>query len=197
MSFGTPTRRSFTVAKKLEVIEAYESRFDFNLTKTAWFLDLDKGVLSRWIKNREGLQKLPRTLKKLSINREVGTYPELEKKLMEWFREQRRKKIAVKRYKLKHTARRLANNNNIDVSGFQFSHGWSAGFLRRHGLTSRKVTHKAQQNKRVNDDNIKIVNDFLIECGKISTKKYNFGCVYNMDETPLYMDMPHNVTLDQ
>ena len=67
-----------------------------NLTKPALFFDLDKGVLSRWIKNIEGLQKLPCTLKKLSINREVETYPELDKILMEWFREQRRKKKCQK-----------------------------------------------------------------------------------------------------
>ena len=32
---------------------------------------------------------------------------------------------------------------------------------------------------------------------KYQPKINNFGCVYIMDETPLYMDMPHNVTLDQ
>ena len=46
-------QEDFTVAKKLEVIEAYESRFDFNLTKTALFFDLGKGVLSRLIKTEK------------------------------------------------------------------------------------------------------------------------------------------------
>ena len=146
-TFGTPTRRAFTVAKKLEVIQAYENRFNSNLTHTATYYDIDKSILHRWLKNREQLSNTPRSVKKISINREVGAFPELEVKLMEWFREQRRKKISVKRYRLKQVARRLARNNNMDVQDFQFSQGWSHGFLRRNGLTNRKVTHKAQQNQ--------------------------------------------------
>ena len=41
-TFGTPTSRSFTVSKKLEVIEAYESRFSYNLSHTATYFDIDK-----------------------------------------------------------------------------------------------------------------------------------------------------------
>lgn len=41
-TIGTQTRQSFTVAKKLEVIEAYETRFNYNLSHTAAYFDLDK-----------------------------------------------------------------------------------------------------------------------------------------------------------
>ena len=63
-TFGTPTRRSFTVSKKLEVIEAYESRFSYNLSHTATYFDIDKSQVLRWVKNREQLIKRLVPLKK-------------------------------------------------------------------------------------------------------------------------------------
>ena len=97
---------------------------------------------------------------------------------MEWFKEQRRKKITVKRYRLKHIARRLARTNEIEVYDFQFSQGWSTGFLRRNGLTNRQVTHKAQQNQTTTEANKQIVSDFLKGCNKISTS-YELNCIYS------------------
>ncbi len=77
-TFGTPTRRAFTISKKLEVIEAYESRFNSSLTHKAAYFDIDKSILHRWLKNKEKLSKTPRSVKKISINRGIGAYPELE-----------------------------------------------------------------------------------------------------------------------
>ena len=68
---------------------------------------------------------LPRSVKKLSTAREIGAYPFLEQKLIEWFREQRKKKISVKRYRLKLMEKRLARNNHSKPFKQYYQEEWN------------------------------------------------------------------------
>ena len=104
---NTPTRKSYSVAKKLEVVEAYELKFNYQLSSTSDYFGIDKSQIHRWVKNKDHLLLLPRSVKKLSTAREIGAYPFLEQKLIEWFRKQRKKKISVKRYRLKFMAKEV------------------------------------------------------------------------------------------
>ena len=202
IKMNTPTRRfSYTIAKKIEVIKAYETRFNFNAPATSEHFGIHRSMLSRWVRDKDDILHTPKTVKRNSQARAVGEFPQLEDRLYEWIKSQREKKISIKRYRLKVAAKRIAKTLNIDTSStrngkaFSFSAGWERGFMSRYHLSDRANTHVAPQNKKSLHDSRKIVFLFLHQCRHEVSAIYEKQFIYNMDETPIYLDMPHKRTL--
>jgi hypothetical protein len=70
-------------------------------------------------------------------------------------------------------------------------YAWS----RRFNLTTRRITHRTQINRKKTDDvKCKIIRDYFEELQRI-TAKVPLTRIFNFDETPMYSDMVKDVTL--
>ena len=108
------------------------------------------------------------------------------------------KKKTVKCYKLAPVAKRLARNtdeciDDSNFSNFKFSEDWIRGLIGK--LCNRAITHKAQEKTTVNYETTSIVKSFIENCSEVSAT-YECENIYNMDETPHYLDIPNRTTVD-
>jgi len=79
----TPSRKSYAILKKIQVIKAYEQQFSYSLKNAASYFAIDKSMVHRWVQNKEEIFATERSVRKIMTSREIGEYPELEKKLIE------------------------------------------------------------------------------------------------------------------
>ena len=119
---------------------------------------------------------------------------ELENAVYQWLIEPRKKKLVLKYSHIESYAKRKANQMQLDVSNFKFSHGWINKFCKRFHISSRCKAHQAQESLYTPAENIRIVSDFLAKVKHIHLD-FEPRCVTNMDETPVYIDVPHNRTM--
>src|SRR5437763_1874615 len=84
--------------------------------------------------------------------------------------------------------------NNPDVIRFKFSSKWLDGFLTRNNLKERRRTTVAQQ---LAPDLLEKQNVFLsyVLYRRIQ-HDYPLKYIGNMDETPMWFDLPSNTTID-
>lgn len=132
-----------------------------------------------------------------SKNRRIGNgsqpkWPEIERNLVEWIHEEREKKNRVSYNRAIDMAHKLASDSNI-LDG-KFGYAWLQKVLRRNKLTVRKATHYGQENRRTSFEQFEIslnhLQDLNLLCQGIPP---NF--IINMDETPVYYDMPSSRTI--
>jgi transposase-like protein len=143
--------KSFTIQRKLEAIDWYKSNGE-NQSKTARHFNTSRQNIDAWLKNEEEYRILSeirsvsiRTRRTL-LKPRVPKYPELEARLLEWFKEKRSGKLAVN-YDLL-ISKAIGIFNEIKTSSedkFCGSIGWLKGFLQRNRLTSRSVTTVGQK----------------------------------------------------
>ena len=88
----------------------------------------------------------------------------------------------------------LAMIDELNITGFQASNNWCTRFLRRNNLALRQKTKIAQ--KLPGDLEEKIVNFhcFVLNCRKKAN--YELANIGNMDETPVWFDMPSTRTVN-
>ena len=84
--------------------------------------------------------------------------------------------------------------DELNITGFQASNNWCTRFLRRNNLALRQKTKIAQ--KLPGDLEEKIVNFhcFVLNCRKKAN--YELANIGNMDETPVWFDMPSTRTVN-
>ena len=77
---------------------------------------------------------------------------------------------------------------------FAASRGWLSRFLRRRKLVSRRVTTVGQE---IPGNAADVAERFMSDVKKIITDgKFSDACIGNMDETPLWFDLPSTATID-
>ena len=92
-------------------------------------------------------------------------------------------------------ALKLLKEPKYNIPGvFKASDGWCTRFFARSGLTLRQRTHIAQKLPKDVDFKVEEFHKFVID----ERKKFEFclSQIGNMDETPMYFDMPGNKTVD-
>jgi hypothetical protein len=67
--------------------------------------------------------------------------------------------------------------------------------MERHGLSTRAATHKAQENSKSKDDKSSAITAYLIALN-IKTREIKPQFILQMDETPNYIDMACNRTVE-
>ena len=67
--------------------------------------------------------------------------------------------------------------------------------MERYHLSVRSLTHRAQENALKDNNKVEILTKFLYELNKIS-RQYPPHFILQMDETPTYIDMLANRTVD-
>lgn len=117
---------------------------------------------------------------------------EIERKLLQWMDNRRHAGGRVTGKALKKECLRLHQLEG-DQS-FKASCGWLRRFRRRHKLVFRRSTHIAQ---KLPEDLAEKTQDFLkrvIKARKLH--QFELSEIANMDETPLWVDMPGNYTME-
>ena len=187
----TPTRKSFTTKVKLAAIRHFDSCG--SQSETAREFNVSQSMISRWLQSREIIIKSDHSKRKIGSGRSA-IHRELEQAVYQWLLAQREKKIAVKYVRIRSAAKRIANNKKINVDGFKFSDNWINRFCRRYSLSSRCKTHQAQENQMTKEEKMEKVSDYLKSVRHFSST-YDACNIINMDETPVYIDMPHRRTI--
>lgn len=129
------TTRSFKVGFKLEVVEYAEK---VNSSKAAGSkFNVSERVVSRWRKNKEFLQSLPETRKKMSSTGDKPLFPDLEKELALWVTKQRLNNVKIFANDIHVKALELASRYNFKRQFFA-SKWWITRFCRRHSFCLRQ-----------------------------------------------------------
>ena len=169
-----------------------------NKRGTAKEFDIQPKQVRDWSKNKEKLLATASHVIKLHPGRPVK-YPSLENDLFAWIDERRNNQNAVTRKMITNKAITLSRNQEFledcpDVTTFKFSSKWLDGFLTRYNLCNRRRTTVSQQ---LPSDLLEKQNVFLsyILYRRIQ-HDYPLKYIGNMDETPMFFDLPSNTTID-
>ncbi|MES9884208.1 MAG: hypothetical protein ABW185_25465 [Sedimenticola sp.] len=183
-------RNSYDVSFKLKVIDYAETH---NNCQAERQFGVTEKMVRDWRAKKAKLMNSGKTLKKVRIG--VSPYEQLEASLNEWVLEQRQKGHIVTRSTIRLLALQKAKDPQyqIDVDKFKASAGWCTRFMRRHGLAMRQRTHIAQKLPKDLDDKLENFHKFVINQRK--SHMYDIPSIGNMDETPMYFDMPGNSTV--
>lgn len=140
-----------------------------------------------WRKQKVVLKDMNKT-KKAQRGRQA-MYPDMEKELYEWIIDQRSSGYIVTSLHIRLQAQKFCKDSN-----FKASNGWTQKFMKRHGLAIRQRTKIAQKLPNDLEEKIASFHTFIIN----QRKQINFELsqIGNMDETPMWFDLPANRTID-
>ena len=125
----------------------------------------------------------------------VPKHRDLEIELLKWVVDQRANKMIVNYRRLREQALSMAKESDIDAVDFKCSYKWIFNFMKRNKLSVRKVTHAGQADKKTTGEQAKIAEDCLTSIPGL-TADMDADQLYNMDETPVYVDMLSSSTID-
>ena len=151
---------------------------------------VSKKLIHDWRKQVEKLKCMPKN--KCSNCGKPCQWPELEDKLLQWIVEQRQSRYIVTCNMIIIKAKAMAAE--LQITGFLASNCWCRKFLRRKNLVFRQKTKIAQKLPEDLDQKITNFQSFAIK----SRRKENYELVHigNMDETPVWFDMPSARTVN-
>ncbi|RWS23637.1 pogo transposable element with KRAB domain-like protein [Leptotrombidium deliense] len=201
-TFLIPGRRSYTIKTKLDVLKRLDEN-DNNVTKTAKQLKINESQLRRWRKLRSKFNTMKngnevtvrrRRLIRSDRNKFYPKLPETEKLLFEYIENRREKGLSVNQREIKFEAIKI-NDELQERSAFSASNGWINRFLNRHDLTLRTATSIGQKIP-VNAKELAV--NFLEFIKDYNEKNASNEIIYaNMDEVPVWFDMPRNKTYNK
>jgi len=181
-------RKSYTVAQKLKIIQAVEKHG--SITATAKYHNINKSMLSRWIKQENAFKTAKKSVRKIGSGR-TPTFPAQEEIVNEYILQQRSRNYIVSYNAIK------SKMSSLTPSYFKASNGWLYSFLKRYKLSLRICTTTV---KRATTLSTSITNradsfhSFVLDSVK-DWKGKEFD-IWNMDETPVWLDMPAKKTVD-
>ncbi|CAF1085979.1 unnamed protein product [Brachionus calyciflorus] len=187
-----------TLHFKKKVISFHKNGNSIN--KTALEFQLDRRVVSRWIKVETKIinTKLQRNRFAVSSEKNNAMYPAMENQLANWISEKRNLGCCITAHSIKSKAiecfNELYKNTEEGMYEFQCSNGWLNNFLKRKNFTLRRITTSGRELPK---DSINIIKSFFTECQKVTNESdFEPEILFNMDETTIYLDFPTNFTYE-
>ena len=181
--------KTYNVRFKLKVIKLAEEKGKHHAAK---LFKVDRKRVREWVQNKEKLMALPKNKNRLRGAGRPLKYKDIDVGLMRWLSDRRQAGIRVTGKALKHEA--LLRHRENGCQSFKASYGWFTKFKRRHNLSFRRSTHIAQHPKEITDDRIDSFLKYVINIRK--NREYGDQDIANMDETPVWFDMPGKSTLN-
>ena len=120
------------------------------------------------------------------------SYPDIKERLLGWIKTVRESGGRLTGKALRRECLRL--HRLYGNQSFKASSGWYRHFKRRNNIVMRRSTHISQKPKEVTDDFILRFQRLVIRMRR--NRGYDLCHIGNMDETPVWMEMPGNATLD-
>lgn len=177
----------YTAKFKLQVVKL--ARESNNCAASREF-GVNEKLVRDWRKQVEKLKCMPKN--KCSNRGKQRQWPELEDKLVTWIEEQRQSGYIVTRNMIRIKA--LAMTEELTITGFKASNNWCTRFLRRNNLALRQKTKIAQKLPGDLEEKIVDFHRFVLNCRKKAN--YELVNIGNMDETPVWFDMPSARTVN-
>ena len=182
------SRRSFTAAFKLEVVQ-YAEENGGNMAAQRKY-GVSEKVVRGWRKQKDVLRQMKKTKKALRGNK--ARWPDLEDQLESFVLEQRAACRALSTVQIRLKAVEMAKTLNIQ--NFNGNATWCFRFMKRKNLCIRTRTTLAQQLPADHNEKITLFRRFVRE--QIDKHKLTSDNIVNMDEVPLTFDIPMNRTVD-
>jgi hypothetical protein len=182
------------VKRKLEILHDLRTTCDNNKRQCAEKHGIQPAQLRAWLKIEDQMIETESKGKRRRV-KGAGVKPKyemIEAALYEKVIEERTAKKTVNYRRLKEMATDIAKVQKVE--NFAMTDKIAFGFVRRHNLVFRAVTHVAQQDNRPIDQQVgSAINHF----GALQavTRGIPAEYIYNMDETPCYLDMASSKTL--
>lgn len=183
-------RVSYTAAFKLKVVKFAEDTSKIQASK---HFHVDRRRVQEWCKQKEQLQKSHKEDRCLPGRGRKVRYQDIEEKLLSWIKERREAGVRVTGKGLQRQALQLHKQQGNQ--SFKASLGWLTRFKKRHRLVMRRTTHISQKPKAVTDELILRFQRQAIQL-RIN-RNYDLSKIGNMDETPVWLEMPGQSTLEQ
>lgn len=182
--------KSYTISFKLKVVEFAKNS---NNSKAARTYGVDRKRVIEWRKDEAKLQlcdNLGTRKRNFGGGKKVGNV-DIDKQVIDWVYTRREQGIRVTGVAVKREALRLNLQNG--TQGFKASYGWLRRFMKRHNISFRVATHTAQKLPAELEEKRQNFFRFIIRMRK--QRGYDLKFIGNMDETPVYLDMPGTRTL--
>ena len=183
--------KSYSISFKVKVIEFAKAN---NNHKAAATFGVDRKRVIEWRKNEEKLKSCESiiTTKRLPGAGRKLEYADIDNQILDWIQQRRQLGGRVTGLAVKREALRLHQQNGNQQ--FKASYGWLRRFMKRHRITFRAATHIAQKLPTELEAKRQNFLSFIIRMHKL--RDYNLNFIGNMDETPVYLDMPGTKTID-
>ena len=191
-------RNTYTVDEKLDVIKLVDQQRALKKDESVAIVSRDTGILPKliydWISVREQLaeSKNKAARRRLSAGPRRSKFEALEEKMLAWVLQCREKKSIVTYNSFKRQAKHINNYNSHPE--FRCSNSFVKAFMRRHNLSYRRPTHKAQQNNKKPEVKCQEAAVYINKLNQYS-QEYIPSLIMNMDETPVYFDQLENATM--
>ena len=181
---------SYDTATKLQAVEVAEKK---SKEAAAREFSVDPRRIREWCAQKEKLLELKKQggskRKQLDgAGRRVQS-EDMEETLLSWIMELRGRNVRVSRKMIQLQAKALAS-----VESFTASRGWLEKFMTRHGLSLRRNMTVCQSAPA---DCIPKMVTYITHLRSLQKhEKYQQSCIFAMDETACWMDMPSDTTVD-
>lgn len=146
----------------------------------------------RWRQMKDRL-KNANTTRKSFRGPKKGRYPALDEEVVNYVREKRKEGFPITREVMRMKAVELCRE--MGIAGFKASKGWCSRMMKRAGLSLRRRTTLAQKLPAEYSEKLLEFQRYVINLRK--EHMYMLGQMGNADETPVYFDMPANVTVNE
>ncbi len=183
----TNMRKSYKLMFKLNVIrEVAEGK---SIRSVAKRLKIQRSNIRRWIANKKSIEEThQRNIRNKIRGKNESMYPELDKRLFVFVKEQRESGHIVSGPVLKRKALDIAEEQGYE--NFVASGGFILRFLRRHNLRLRRITTSGRY---LPTNTLEVVDQWLNDARQLEFEPRD---MYNMDETSIYLDSPRHYTYD-
>jgi transposase-like protein len=186
----TKKKRSFEAAFKLKVVEHAEKKSNRDAARV---FSVDESQVRNWRKHKHQLINLPSKKRRLEGAGRKPLLQDVEEQLENWIENLRADNLRVTRSSIQEKAKELvavSENSSVD---FVASRGWLENFLKRKQFTLRRRTTVGQH---LPNQMIPKVAQFVMNIRKLAIQHcYSLRAIGNMDETPVWLDMPGDTTI--
>ena len=202
-------RKSYSLKNKLKAIDFYHTtdrKGEKNACEAARNAKVNRTTFQGWLSQEEELRKAVnnRNIKirerRQLIAKRKGDFPEVDKKVFEWFQKRRELGLPVTSIDLMDRSMEAYNEmkrNGVElpVKPFKGTWGWLKGFLKRYTLTSRMATSVGQ---KIPNNAKDLISDFFKQIEKFRQQDTTGqSLIMNEDEMPMYFDSPTLRTYDK
>ncbi len=151
---------------------------------------VDRRLISQWWKNKESIinSKIKRKRFRINAKNDKAAFPEMEKRLLEWFNKAREQGGCISGTEIKRQILKIFESCKESNKEFCASNGWLLNFAKRHNLALRRISSTGRD---LTTNGVDVVKKFFVS---LENKVKNHREIFNMDETSIYLDFPSNYT---
>ena len=184
-------RRCFTMQQKIAAVDTVKA---LGIVEAAKRAGCARSCLDRWRSEIKTLVSTDRqrNRKRLPCKTPKLQSVEVDTETFQWFEEQRALNNGVNGEMLCRKAQQIAERSGLE--DFQAGRGWYRHFMRRHGLSLRMKTTMSPE---LPSDMKSKVLEWHHQVMRIRQEFdiHRLSLMANMDETPIYFDMPYSRTV--